>query len=149
MKNKKVIIVVASIIAIILVALAVSFGIKKYNINKYTKADEYEVGNEKIASIKTAVGEKKITEYSHSKSNIETIKLTFADSDSQNTVKQYIEYLKDNGNYIEMNVSDSNKRQIANPADQLITVETEIIDGGFILTIEVGPGSIKVINNQE
>lgn len=149
MKNKKVIIVVVSIIAIILVALAISFGIKKYNINKYTKADEYEVGNEKIASVKTAVGEKKITKYSHSKSNIETIKLTFADSDSQNTVKQYIEYLKDNGNYIEMNLSDSNKRQIANPADQLITVETEIIDGGFILTIEVGPGSIKVINNQE
>ncbi len=59
-----------------------------------------------------------------------------------------MDYLKDNGNYIEMNMSDSNKRQIANPSEQLITVETEIIDGGFVLTIEVGPGSIKV-NNPE
>ncbi len=148
MKNKKVIIVVVAIIAIILVALAISFGIKKYNQNKYTKADEYELGNEKITSIKTVVGEKKIKKYSHSKSNIETLKLTFEDTDSEATVKKYMDYLKDNGNYIEMNMSDSNKRQIANPSEQLITVETEIIDGGFVLTIEVGPGSIKV-NNPE
>ena len=57
-------------------------------------------------------------------------------------------YLKDNGNYIEMNMSESNKRKIANPSKELITVETEIIEEGFILTIEVGPGSIKV-NNPE
>ena len=43
---------------------------------------------------------------------------------------------------------ESNKRKIANPSKELITVETEIIEGGFILTIEVGPGSIKV-NNPE
>ena len=47
-----------------------------------------------------------------------------------------------------MNMSESNKRKIANPSKELITVETEIIEGGFILTIEVGPGSIKV-NNPE
>ena len=43
MKNKKVIIVVVAIIAIILVSLAIWFGIRKYKINQYTKADEYEV----------------------------------------------------------------------------------------------------------
>lgn len=144
MKNKKVIIIVVSIIAIILVALAISFGIQKYNQNKYAKTDEYEIGNEKITSVKAVVGEKKIKKYSYSNAEIERLKLTFEDTDSESTVKEYMDYLKDNGNYIEMNMSDSNKRQIANPSEQLITVETEIIDGGFILTIEVGPGQIRV-----
>ncbi len=148
MKNKKVIIVVVAIIAIILVSLAIWFGIRKYKINQYTKADEYEVKSEKIASVKSVVGERKIKTYSKSNQGVQILKLTFMDNDSENTVKEYMNYLKDNGNYIEMNMSESNKRKIANPSKELITVETEIIEGGFILTIEVGPGSIKV-NNPE
>lgn len=148
MKNKKVIIVVVAIIAIILVSLAILFGIRKYKINQYTKADEYEVKSEKITSVKSVVGERKIKTYSKSNQGVQILKLTFIDNDSENTVKEYMNYLKDNGNYIEMNMSESNKRKIANPSKELITVETEIIEGGFILTIEVGPGSIKV-NNPE
>ena len=148
MKNKKVIIVVVAIIAIILVSLAIWFGIRKYKINQYPKADKYEVKSEKIASVKSVVGERKIKTYSKSNQGVQILKLTFIDNDSENTVKEYMNYLKDNGNYIEMNMSESNKRKIANPSKELITVETEIIEGGFILTIEVGPGSIKV-NNPE
>ena len=122
--------------------------IRKYKINQYTKADEYEVKSEKIASVKSVVGERKIKTYSKSNQGVQILKLTFIDNDSENTVKEYMNYLKDNGNYIEMNMSESNKRKIANPSKELITVETEIIEGGFILTIEVGPGSIKV-NNPE
>ena len=64
------------------------------------------------------------------------------------TVKTYMDSLKDNGNYIEMMMDDKNKRQLASPADELITVETELTEDGFTVTIEVGAGSIK-INSQE
>lgn len=148
MKNKKLIIIIVAIIVIAILAGCISLIVKTSKISKYTKADEYTVGGEKIPSVKSAVDEKKIKKYSHSKTNIDTLKLTFVDSNKEETVKKYMDSLKDNGNYIEMMIDDKNKRQLASPADELITVETEITDEGFILTIEVGAGSIK-INSQE
>ena len=47
-----------------------------------------------------------------------------------------------------MEMQDSNKRQIACPDKELTTVQTEITENGFILTIEVGPGSIKVTEQE-
>ena len=148
MKNKKVIIIIVAIAVIAVLAGCISLLITTNRIKQYTKADEYIVGGEKIPSVKSAVGEKKIKKYSHSKTNIDTLKLTFIDSNKEETVKTYIESLKDNGNYIEMMMDDKNKRQLACPADELITVETELTDDGFTVTIEVGAGSIK-INSQE
>ena len=142
MKNKKVIIIIAAIAVIAVLAGCISLLIRTNKIKQYTKADEYIVGGEKIPSVKSAVGEKKIKKYSHSKTNIDTLKLTFE------TVKTYMDSLKDNGNYIEMMMDDKNKRQLASPADELITVETELTEDGFTVTIEVGAGSIK-INSQE
>ena len=148
MKNKKIIIVVATIAVIAILAGCINLIVRKSKISKYTKADEYVVSGEKIPSVKSAVGEKKIKKYSHSTMNNDVLKLTFIDSNKEETVKKYMDYLKDNGNYIEMIMDDKNKRQLASPADELITVETEITDEVFILTIEVGAGSIK-INSQE
>ena len=76
------------------------------------------------------------------------MKLHFVDSNKEETIKKYMDSLKDNGNYIEMTMDNKNKRQLASPSKELITVETEITSDGFILTIEVGAGSIK-INSQE
>ena len=148
MKNKKVIIVIAAIAIIAVLIGCISLIVRAIKINQYTKADAYIVGGESITSVKSAVGEKKIKKYSHGKTNIDTLKLTFIDANKEETVKEYMDSLKDNGNYIEMIMDDKNKRQLASPSDELITVETEITDEGFILTIEVGAGSIK-INNQE
>lgn len=147
MKNRKMIMIVATIL-IILLAVCITFLVRKNKINQYMKADEYIVGSEKIPSVNAAVGKKTIKNYSHSKTNIDTLKLTFIDSNKEETVKEYMDYLKDNGNYIEMMIDDKNRRQLASPAEELITVETEITDEGFILIIEVGAGSIK-INAQE
>ena len=57
-----------------------------------------------------------------------------------------MDYIKDSGNYIEMNKDNSNIRQLADPSEELVTVQTELTSDGFILTIEVGPGSIKINN---
>lgn len=144
MKNKKIFIIIAIILAIILIGIGVNFVIKKAKINKYTTAEEYEVKDIKIASVKSIVGEKKITDYSYEKSNIETLTLTFEDSDKSETVKKYMDTIKDSGNYIEMEMKDSNQRQLACPDEELLTLTTQITDNGFILTIEVGPGQIKL-----
>ena len=148
MKNKKIITIIIAILGIILLGLCIYFGVKTSKIKKYTTADEYEVGGEKIESIKSVVGEKKIKSYKHEKTNIDTLKLHFVDSNKEETIKKYMDSLKDNGNYIEMTMDNKNKRQLASPSKELITVETEITSDGFILTIEVGAGSIK-INSQE
>ena len=42
-----------------------------------------------------------------------------------------------------MEVKEENKRQIASPDVDITTVQTEITDEGFKVTIEVGPGKMK------
>ncbi|MBP3463891.1 MAG: hypothetical protein J6K45_05375 [Clostridia bacterium] len=148
MKKNKIIILIVIILIAVLIAIGVYFGIKTVKINKYTSADEYEVKDVKIASIKSIVGEKKIKDYSYDKNTTEILTLTFEDADKEQTVKTYIDAIKDSGNYIEMEMQDSNKRQIACPDKELTTVQTEITENGFILTIEVGPGSIKVTEQE-
>ena len=91
MKNKKVIIIIAAIAVIAVLAGCISLLIRTNKIKQYTKADEYIVGGEKIPSVKSAVGEKKIKKYSHSKTNIDTLKLTFVDSNKEETVKTYMD----------------------------------------------------------
>lgn len=145
MKNKKLIILIVVII-IALICVGIYFGIRAVKINKYTKADEYVVGSAKIASVNKVLGEKKIKKYSHTKTNIETLELTFEDPNKEQSVKEYMDYIKDSGNYIEMNKDNSNIRQLADPSEELVTVQTELTSDGFILTIEVGPGSIKINN---
>ena len=130
MKNKKLIILIVVII-IALICVGIYFGIRAVKINKYTKADEYVVGSAKIASVNKVLGEKKIKKYSHTKTNIETLELTFEDPNKEQSVKEYMDYIKDSGK---------------DPSEELVTVQTELTSDGFILTIEVGPGSIKINN---
>ena len=145
MRNKKVVIVIAVLVIAIICGVAIRFGIQKMQKSKYTKADEYEVGGIEFPSIKKIVGEKEVIKYSHEKSNVEKLELTFKDPDKEITVDKYIETIKDGGNYIDMRTNNENKKQIASTTDTgLITVQTETTSDGFILTIEVGEGSIKI-----
>ena len=144
MKNKKAIVLII-ILVIAIICIAAYFGVRTIKKNQYTKADEYEVGGVKFPSVNKVVGEKKVTKYSHEKTNVEKLELTFKDSDKETTTQNYINYIKDNGNYIDMRTDNTNKRQIASTTDDgLITVQTETTSDGFVLTIEVGEGNIKI-----
>ena len=144
MRNKKVIVVIAVII-IAIICVASYLGIRTIKRNKYTKANEYEVGGIEFPSINKAIGEKEVIKYSHEKSNVEKLELTFKDPDKDITVDKYMETIKDNGNYIDMRTSNENIKQIASTTDTgLITIQTETTSDGFILTIEVGEGNIKI-----
>ncbi len=145
MKNKKIIVI---LLIIIIAIIAIYFGVRVIKINKYTKADEYEVKGVKIASVKKAIGEKKIKSYSHKNGSIERLELVFKDSNKEQSAKEYLDYIKNSGNYIDMDMKEENKKQIACSDKELITVETEITNDGFKIIIEVGPGTIKV-NPQE
>lgn len=144
MKNKKNAITILVIISAVLISLGVFFAIRFRNINKYTVADEYEVKGVKITSVKSVLGEKKVKKYSYKKNTTEILELEFEDTNKEQSAKEYLDYIKDNGNYIEMEVKEENKRQIASPDVDITTVQTEITDEGFKVTIEVGPGKMKM-----
>jgi len=141
---KKIKIILVIIVLAILISVGTYFGIRTININKYTKANEYEVKEAKIPSVKTVLGEKKVKKYSYKKNTTEILELEFEDSNKEQSAKEYLDYIKDNGNYIEMEVKEENKRQIASPDVDITTVQTEITDEGFKVTIEVGPGKMKM-----
>jgi uncharacterized membrane protein len=141
---KKKIIIICSIILIILISVIAYFTIRTNNIKKYTNTEKYEINNEEIISVKKAIGEKEILKYSKTK---ESLELIFKDTNKEKTVGEYIQYLVDNGNYIKANMEDKNKKQIsrsANNSNNIVIVETQIIDEGFKLTIQVGPGQIHI-----
>ena len=113
----------------------------------YKRQDIYTVKGEEITSVKAAIGEIDLKKYSYSKGDTETLVLTFKDSNKEENATKYIQYLKDNGNYIEMRTEDTNKQQLAKSAENsedLVTVETDIIDDGFEVIIIVGPGTIQL-----
>ncbi len=142
--NKKIIILIV-VILIALVGVLVYFGIKSANVNKYTNADKYVLGNKSIPSVKSVAGKKKIKSYKYSKSNIETLVLEFEDQEKEQTVNKYINKIKESGNFIESNGENSKIREISNvEKENVFSVKTEITDEGFKLTIENGPGSIKI-----
>lgn len=141
---KKITIILIIVVVTILVALGTYFGIRTININKYTKADEYEVKGAKISSVKAVLGEKKVKKYSYKKNTTEILELEFEDTDKEQSAKEYLDYIKDNGNYIEMNTESTNTRQIASPDTDITTIQTEITETGFKVTIEVGPGELKM-----
>lgn len=144
--NKKVIIII-SIILVIILAIGIYCGIKINKTKKYETTDTYTVKGEEITSVKSAIGEIKVKKYSHSKDNTETLTLTFEDQNKEEDATKYIQYLKENGTYIEMRLEDPNKKQLAKSAENsgdLVTVETEITEKGFKVTIIVGPGTIML-----
>lgn len=141
---KKKIIIACAIVLVVVIAVSVYFIVQMSNLKKYRNADTYKLNGEEIISIKTAIGDRKLTKFTASK---EVLELYFEDSNKEKSVEDYIEYLMDNGNYIKANLEDSNKKQISRSAENstnIVIVETEYTDEGFKLTIQVGPGQIKV-----
>ena len=75
--------------------------------------------------------------------DIETLELVYEDSNAKASSEKYIEYLKENDNYLDTKAENDNIRRIAETSsnsDDLITVETELTENGYIVRIEVGKG---------
>ena len=149
MKNKKVIVLVVLLILIVLLLVGY-FGIRVVKKGQYTKADSYEVGGVKISSVNKVVGEKKVTKYSSSNGDIKKLELTFKDSDKENTIEKYLNYIKENEGYINTQTKGDNIKQIASSKDQgVVTIKTETTSDGFVLTIEVGDATFEVAPIEE
>ena len=76
--NKRLMIIIV-VILVILLGIGIYFGVRSNNANKYKTADVYTVKGEEIASVKAAIGEKKVKKYSYDKEDTETLELTFED----------------------------------------------------------------------
>lgn len=141
---KKKIIIICSIILLIIIGVITYFTIKSNNIKKYENAEKYIINDEEIESVKNVLGKKEIQKYSKDK---ETLELTFKDENKEKSAEEYIQYLLNNGNYIKANLEDKNKQQISKSAENssnIVIVETEIIENGFKVIIQVGPGQIHI-----
>lgn len=145
--KRKIIITIVVILLIAVIGIGTYFIIRTNNLEKYRKADKYNIKGEEIISVKTVLPELNLKKYSHEKGNTETLVLYFEDSNKEESTKKYMDYLFENGNYINMRLDESNKKQIAKSADNtddLVTIETEYTDDGFLLRIIVGPGTVKL-----
>lgn len=144
---KKKIITIVVILLIIIIGIGTYFIIKANNLEKYRKADKYIIKGEEIASVKTVLPELNLKKYTYEKENTETLTLYFEDTNKEESTKKYMDYLFDNGNYINMRLDETNKRQIARSSENssdLVTVETEYTEDGFLVRIVVGPGTVKL-----
>ena len=143
---KKVVICLIVVIVIALVAVGVIFGRQRLLVNKYSNIEKYELRNDSIPSVAKVVGSgtlKKKKKKKDRTNDIETLELVYEDSNAKASSEKYIEYLKENDNYLDTNAENDNIRRIAETSsnsDDLITVETELTENGYIVRIEVGKG---------
>lgn len=141
---KKKIIIICSVVAIVLIAIATYFLIRTNNLKKYRNATVYKLNNEEIVSVKEVLGEKNLVNYSRKSDRLE---LTFEDSNKEQSTEEYIQYLLDNGNFIRARLEDKNKKQISRSAENsnnIVVVETEYTEKGFKVILQVGAGQIIV-----
>lgn len=143
---KKVVICLIVVVVIALVAVGVIFGRQRLLVNKYSNIEKYELRNDSIPSVAKVVGSgtlKKVTTKKDRTNDIETLELVYEDSNAKASSEKYIEYLKENDNYLDTKAENDNIRRIAETSsnsDDLITVETELTENGYIVRIEVGKG---------
>lgn len=148
---KKVVIGIICLIVVALICVGIYFGSNSLRVNKYSNIDTYDLKDEKIPSVAKVVGEGTLKKVSLSKGEVDTLTLTFEDPNAKASTEKYLAYLKEEGNYIDLDTNDANKKQIGESSKQntdLVTIETELTEKGYILTIQVGQGQIK-LNPQE
>jgi len=152
MKNKKILIILLIVLIAVILVIGAFFITKTITKNKYKTADEYDVNGYKVTSVKAVLGEKNIIDYSkksyENKGNKKTeeLILEFEDSNKEESAEEYINYIKDSGNFIETGDTESGKREISSPeGDQMVlSIGTEITDNGFKVIITAGPATIQI-----
>lgn len=157
---KKVLIGILIVVVLALIAVGIILGRNYLLVKKYANIEEYEIRNEKIPSVAKIVGTGTLKKASYTKdktNDYDTLMLTYEDSNAKESTDKYLDYLKENDNYIDAIDPESkneNMRKIAETmGDNTITVEAELTEKGYILTIQVGKGYIKLndesLNNAE
>lgn len=152
---KKVVIGIVIVVIAALIAVGVIFGGNYLRVNKYSNIEAYEIRSDSIPSVAKIVGTgtlKKATYTKDRTNDYDTLTLTYEDSNAKESTSKYIEYLKENDNYLDVNTDNDNIKKItesSNNSEDVITVETELTEKGYILKIEVGKGYIMWNNTDE
>jgi len=156
-KKSKLLLIVLSIIGVFIIAVALGVillinGISS-SLNNTAKADYYELGRDKIPSVKLALGEeRKVTGVRSSISNNETtkeIKYEVSGTDQKSDMWDYYSYLRDNDSFLSLtDIEFSGSRGTGvvgrNSLDDgyIVQLQIEYDQNGYTITISKQPGEI-------
>ncbi len=148
-KSVKIILVIVGGVAALAVAVCIIVGIFVFSIvNKQKKADYYTLGNDQIASVKLAVGERNIVSVSTRTANgVTTKEYEYKSSTSASDIEQYEAYLQEQEGFIITTLNDEKQIFLGkNSADEGKILIVEIVDThfGYILTIRKGEGGLEM-----
>ena len=152
---KKVVIGIVVVVLAALIAVCVIVGGNYLRVNKYSSAETYEMRSDSIPSVAKVVGTGKLKKATYTKdraNDYDTLTLTYEDSNAKESTAKYIEYLKENDNYLDVETTEQDTRKITESSvnsEDVITVETKLTENGYILKIEVGKGYIMWNNANE
>ncbi len=144
---KKKLIILVTILLIMIIGFVTYFAITQSNKNKYQNATEYAIKGEKVPSVKSVLGDKKVIKCYHEDGDVETLTLTFEDSDGERSATEYIDHLLKNESYLKMRAEDESIKEAAKNMESqsgILTVDAQAVDKGFKVTIKAGAGTISV-----
>lgn len=143
-KRKKIIIGVAGgIVAFTIILFVVVFSV----LNGQMNAEFYELGSDKISSVKVVVGERGMTGVSTAIENgISKKSYNYKSETSAEDIKLYITHLLDNEGFLPLDMNNSGDLMYAKvSADEGKIIVIDVMDTGFgfTLTIQKGSGTLS------
>lgn len=150
--NKNLIIVLIVVISILipLVIGGLFVGGIFASISKATNAEEYQIGNDTIKTVKAVVGKRKITSINTNINNgLTTKKIEYQSSTTKEDLTKYVQYLRNDGDFIltknmDLSVSPSTVQlsKESNDYGEILMMTIDYDSFGYIITIQKGKGTL-------
>lgn len=146
-QKKTMIIIVVSYFAVVLSFVGIIFGILYFSFSKIQNADVYTMGEDKIPSIKTVIGERKVKNISTTKNIGMTTKIySFLSESTESDMYEYTKYLVEQLDYVITELGQQEektayaKNSLENGSIIVITVDYTPFD--FTITLQKGEGTL-------
>lgn len=149
-KKKTMIIIVVSYFAVVLSFVGILFGILYFSFINIQNADVYTMGEDKIPSIKTVIGERKVKNIATTKNIGMTTKIySFLSESTESDMYEYTKYLVEQSDYVIMKLGQQEekiayaKNSLESGSIIVITVDYTPFD--FTITLQKGEGTLDKI----
>lgn len=134
----------AALSAVIAIIIAIAFS----SVNKVQKADFYTMGEDRIPSVKAAIGERDIHSVSKTSENgLVTHTYGFRSDSAESDVLAYSEYLVEQSGFTETSMDSSGiiyaKKSLEEGKIIVITLSYTAFD--YTITLQKGKGSLSVL----
>lgn len=145
--TKKVLLIVAGFFAAILVLAGIIFSIVFSSLSKVQKAEYYTMGEDSIPSVKSVVGERKVTNVSKSINNgVTTNTYIFSSDSAESDVYEYSKYLVEQAGYLVTDVGQGEDdivyAKTSAKQGNIILISLEYTAFNFEVTLQKGEGTL-------